>query len=71
MAIKIKEEMLLIKNTTKEEREKIVKSNFGLASINSKLDCEDSKFLDMYIEGKIELSEARELALNNYKKGGS
>ena len=59
----------LIKDTTREERKKIIKDAIGLAS----LDCRpytnaDFDFLNKYIEGEMELEEILSAILAPYKQ---
>lgn len=70
MEIEINKDKLLIKNTTKEEREKIIKSNLILSSGNQGISNDDMDILNEYIEGKIELYEAIEKSLKKYKEEG-
>lgn len=70
--IVINTEKLLVKNTTKKERKEIVENNVGMATGNTnKISPEDIKFLNMYIEGEIELSEAIDRSKQQYLKKGA
>lgn len=59
----------LIKDTTREEREKRVKDAFAIASLGSpEPPQEDLKFFEDYIEGRKELNQILEEVKNKYKK---
>lgn len=63
---------ILIKDTTHEEREKIVKDGFALASLGGTSPTEECKALfDKYIDGEMELEEIKETILAKYKKGST
>ena len=59
---------VLIKDTTREEREKIVKDGIALSSLDSAPPTEDGmKLFNKYIEGELELEEIEKIILAPYK----
>ena len=59
---------VLVKNTTREQRIKIIKSNIGLVFGNGNIDESFNKLLNDYIEGKIELSQIRANLIKFYRR---
>ena len=60
----------LIKNSTREEREKRVKDAMALASLGGTSPTEECKALfDKYIDGEMEMEEIEETILAQYKTG--
>ena len=67
-----KKMMYLICNTTREEREKIVKDGRALASLGGTSPTEECMALfNKYIDGEMELEEIKETILAQYKKGNN
>jgi len=62
-------EKYLIKNTTKEERQKIVSGAIVVSMLDSKEPSDDDKKLyQKYIDGKKEISEILQEAIKKYKR---
>ena len=62
----------LIKNTTREERGKIVKDGLALASLGGTSPTEECMALiNKYIDGEMELEEIQEAIFAMYKKGNN
>ena len=60
---------ILIKDTSREEREKLVKVGIALSSLDSAPPTDDCmKYLDKYIEGEMELDEILNIVLEPYIK---
>lgn len=63
---------VLIKDTTREEREKIVKDALALASLDLRHRTEeDTKFLDKYINGEMELDEITNCLIAHYNQSNT
>ena len=59
----------LIKDTTKEERQKLVYKALGISIAGAYKPSEKALYLaNLYIEGKKELSEIQELIVKEYQK---
>ena len=59
----------LIKNTTKEEREKLVYKALGISLTGADKPTDKALYLaNLYIEGKKELTEIQELIVKEYQK---
>ncbi|CAI3207895.1 hypothetical protein [Clostridium neonatale] len=60
---------VLIKETTKEERRKIINGALGISMLDCKapLD-EDMKLYEKYIDGEMELSEVKKKLIEKYKE---
>lgn len=60
---------VLIKDTTKEQRKKIVEDGLALTTLDAPRPSDDVlKLYDEYIEGKIELAEVEKIVLERYKR---
>lgn len=58
----------LIKDTTKEQREKIVKDGIALSTLGALPPTDDTMILfEKYINGEIELNEIADIILSPYK----
>lgn len=59
----------LIKNSTKEERAKIVKDALTISILDAKEPTkEDMELYEQYIDGKIELEEVKRILIEKYKE---
>ena len=59
----------LIKDTTKEERQKLVYKALGISLTGADKPSEKALYLaNLYIEGKKELTEVQELMVKEYQK---
>jgi hypothetical protein len=60
---------VLIKDTTKEQRKKIVEDGLALTTLDAPRPSDDVlKLYDEYIEGRIELAEVEKIVLERYKR---
>jgi hypothetical protein len=60
---------VLIKDTTKEQRKKIVEDGLALTTLDAPRPSDDVlKLYDEYIEGRIELAEVEKNVLERYKR---
>lgn len=60
----------LIKDTTKEERKKIVNKALAISLSGSKMPSKETLILaNEYIDGKKELKEIQKIIVEKYKKG--
>lgn len=60
---------VLIKDTTKEQRKKIVEDGLALTTLDAPRPSDDAlKLYDEYIEGRIELAEVEKIVLERYKR---
>lgn len=58
----------LIKNSTREEREKIIKGALAISSLDAGDPIEeDMKLYEKYIDGEIELAEIKKMLIEKYK----
>lgn len=59
----------LIKDTTREQREKIVKDAIALSTLDALPPTDDCmELVQLYIDGKLEMSEICAIMINRYKK---
>lgn len=59
----------LIKNTTKEERKKIISGALAISTLDCDSPCkEDMKLFKKYINGELELNEIKEKLIEKYKE---
>ncbi len=59
----------LIKDTTREQREKIIKDAIALSTLDALPPTDDCmEFMQLYIEGKLEISEILAILINRYEK---
>lgn len=69
MGMEVDKSKNLIKNTTREEREMIVKNAIGLGTIDSQPPTKSVMVLfEKYIDGKMEISEVQHEVIHNYNK---
>lgn len=62
---------LSIKNTTKEQRRKIVKDALSLSITESEIPSDEAlKIAKEYVDGISEIEEVQRKIINMYKKGG-
>ena len=61
--------MYLISETTKEQREQIVRDGVALASLDAPAPLSDvaKEYMQKYIDGEMELSEVQTAIINHYK----
>lgn len=58
---------VLIKDTTKEERAKIINGALAISMLDCKTPCsEDMKFYEKYINGKMEIEEIKKEIVTKY-----
>lgn len=63
------DEKHLIKNTTKEEREKIIRDAIAISMLDAEAPSEKGmKFYQMYIDGKMELDDIAVELIKMYKR---
>ena len=61
---------LLIKDTTREERKKIVKDAFALSALDLRQPIDiDNHYYEKYIEGEMELKDIESAILASCRKG--
>ncbi len=59
----------LIKDTTREQREKIVKDAIALSTLDALPPTDECmELVQLYIDGKLELSEITTIMISRYKK---
>lgn len=62
----------LIKNSTREEREKRVNGAIAISMIDSKEPSkEDKELFQKYIDGEMEISEVLKITLDRYKENNT
>lgn len=60
----------LIKNTTREQRIKLVKNALGMVITDDRLPSDDAiKLVNKYINGEMELEEVKNKIIEKYNKG--
>lgn len=70
MTIAINHSNYSLEKTIRSQREDIINKSIGLAYGETKIPEEHKHVLDMYVDGFIELSDARTLMLRKIKGGG-
>lgn len=59
----------LIKDTTREQREKIVRDAIAISTLDALPPTDDCmELVQLYIDGKLELSEITTIMMNRYEK---
>lgn len=59
----------LIKDTTKEERKRMVKNAFGISIASDEMPSKDIiKLTKQYIDGKMELKDVQKKVIEKYRK---